>query len=243
MSTFQMSGSTQIRPLGFSTGCLYKFMDSYSPEALDLLASQGLEAIEVMCTPIDKLNRLPDIIPLVKKFAVKSLHLPLKTKFRSDTVSREILLQLEEFYVEIGASLVVVHPEAVEDWKVFDFLAMNFAIENLDNRKPRWFNFEQFELFFDQHPDWQMVLDLNHCATYGDLEERADRYAGRFGDRIAEIHLSGCADNLGHCPLYEKDQKEIVACLAGTSCPIIIESPFDDASGFEKEIAYIKQHQ
>ena len=227
------------RPLGFSTGCLHKFMDSYSAEAIEQLSLRGQEAIEVICARIEEIPRLPAIAPLVKMFAIKSVHLPLKICYDNSLEIRTALKQLEDFYLQVGATTAVIHPESVADWSIFDDLQLDLAIENLDDRKPRWFGFEQFEKFFDRYPDRKMVLDLNHCYTYGDLAERTERYVSRFGDRITEIHLSGCETNKHHCRLFKYRQREIVDCLSSTSCPIIIESPFDNLSDIDTELQFI----
>lgn len=240
MPTLPIVHSNGSRPLGFSTGCLYRFFDTYSEEAIYWLGQQGLETIEVMCARIDQLDRLPAMVEKVKKFAVKSIHLPLKIQYANTPEIKDVLRRLEDFYHAIGASLVVVHPESIDDWSIFDDLSMNLAIENLDNRTPRWFGFEQFEKFLDERPDWSMVLDLNHCFTYPDSAELAKRYIDRFGDRIAEVHLSGCGPDMYHVPLYLLRQKEIVDCLPQTDCPIVIESPFDNLTGLIDEIDFIK---
>ncbi|MFA6526417.1 MAG: hypothetical protein WCT26_03340 [Candidatus Buchananbacteria bacterium] len=243
MAKLPLIGSDQFRPLGFSTGSLYRFMDSYSTEAIDLLAQQGLETIEFMCASVNDLHRLPALIGRLREFEVKSIHMPLGIQFDNTSAVHDVLKRLEEFYNEIGASLAVIHPESVDDWNIFDGLEMKFAIENLDNRKPRWFGFEQFEVFLAKHPDWSMVLDLNHCFTYDDKALRAKRYIERFGDRIAEIHLSGCDSEKYHCSLYVSEQKEIVDCLPQINCPIIIESVFYVNRGPELEIDFIKACQ
>lgn len=232
------------RPIGFSTGCLYRYVvDTYSAEALEIISRQGLGAIEVMCADAEHIKCLPEMIPMVKKFSVKSLHLPVDVKYGNNRETRQLLGALNEFYQAIGATLTVVHPDQVVNWDVFKGRPMRLAVENMDCRKKNFRLANDFAEFFEDHPDWLLVLDLNHCAVNDRSLKLADDFISRFGERIAEIHLSGYTPDNFHLPLYQSHgQKDILNHLPAGNCPIIIESPFQTAIGPARELYYITRH-
>ena len=56
--------------------------------------------------------------------------------------------QLADYYKQINANLILVHPDLVEDWKIFDQYKLNWAIENMDNQKQRYKTSKELSAFF-----------------------------------------------------------------------------------------------
>lgn len=235
------------RPVGFSTGCLYqkgRNLNTYSPEAIRVVANHSLEAIEVMCASADHVKYLPAMVPWLKEFKLKSIHLPvINTRYANNRETRLMLGKITEFYEAIDARLAVVHPDLVSDWKVFKISPMQFAVENMDNTKSCFRYPEEFVGFFERQPDWRLVLDLQHCYTNDKTLASADEFIRLFSDRLAEIHLSGCDRDKYHWPLYLTDQTVIVEKIPAGDCPIIIESPFKDfLRDLKQELSFINFH-
>ena len=227
--------------MGFSTGCLYRSVENtYAPETVQLLARKSSAAIEVMCAYPDHVSRLAAMIPALQDFDVKSVHLPVHTRYTNTKEIRLMLRAIEKFYLKIGASLAVIHPDLVDDWRVFQGRKMCFAVENMDSRKGSFKQPEEFVQFFAQQPDWKLVLDINHCHAHDKSLALADEFVESCGEQLAEIHISGAGVDLYHQPLYRTRQAKFIAKIPAGSCPIIIESPCHP-SMLVVELAYIRQ--
>lgn len=214
------------RPVGFSTGCLHHNVDNtYAPEAVELLASKSLAAVEVMCAYGEHVRRLPAMVPALEDFAVKSIHLPVYVRYTNTKEIRLMLRAIEKFYLKIGASLAVIHPDLVDDWQVFQGREMCFAIENMDMRKSCFQRPEEFVDFFAIHPDWKFVLDINHCYVHDKSLALVDQFMKSCGKQLAEIHISGVGVDGYHKPLYLTRQAKLVNKIPNGPYPIIIESP------------------
>jgi hypothetical protein len=226
--------------IGFSHGALYRVMDPYTKETFNIYAGVGSEIIEVCFAKAGEVEKLSDIIPFVEKYPYKSIHLPSDMKYRNDDQTRNILDKVSLFYNSIGADLILVHPDLVEDWSVFDDYPLKWAIENMDNRKLSYQQLSDLKKFFEQKNNWKMVLDLNHCFSNDKTMKLAEDFIGEFKDRIAEIHLSGFVDY--HEPLYKTKQNIIMDFCKKIDVPIIIESTFDSVDEVEKEFEYISKY-
>lgn len=237
------SRSLNGRLIGFSTGCFYRrdnIINIYSAEVIRLIAGNSLSAIEIMCGHPEQVKLLPAMIPMLKGFKVKSVHLPVDICYINTSEIRLMLRAIADFYQAIGASLAIVHPDIVDDWSVFDACPMRLAVENMDDRKRSFRRPQEFVNFFQEHPDWQFVLDLNHCFANDTSLASVDEFMDLFDDRLAEIHLSGSGVNGYHKPLYITEQVELVKKIPAGNCPIIIESPFNDyVLGPEQELSFI----
>lgn len=233
------------RPIGFSTGCFYKAKDNYeeidpySAKALKIWSALQLPAIEIMCNQAEHASFLPGMVKAVKKFPIKSLHLPL-WRYDANKETRALLRALSDFYQQVGATLAIVHPDMVKNWKVFKGFPMRFAVENMDDKKPAFQRPDEFDQFFTDQPDWSLVLDLNHIKCNDPSMAMAGGFIKKWGERIAEIHLSGCRNNI-HAPLFNTKQAEIINSIPFGTCPIIIESPFVDRFGPQQELDYIAE--
>jgi hypothetical protein len=225
--------------IGFSHGVLYKTMDVYTKEAFDIYAAAGSEIIEVCFIRSGAIQKLGNIIPFVKEYPHRSIHLPADIRYKNDAATKEILERAANFYRAVSADLVLVHPDLVDDWSVFAQFPLAWAIENMDNRKRSFRSPNDLLCFFKQNNNWKMVLDLNHCYSNDTSMQIAEEFIEKFKDRIAEIHLSGYAGY--HEPLYQTKQEIIMQFCKKIQAPIIIESTFNSPDEAEKEIAYIRE--
>lgn len=129
-----------MQKIGFSHGVLYKVMDNYTKEAFDIFTQNGSKIIEICVAKIKELDRLNKIIPFIRNYPYKSIHLPTDIEYDKDKATRNVLICISSFYKKIGANLALVHPDLVRDWNIFEGYPLDWAIENMDNRKKSYRN-------------------------------------------------------------------------------------------------------
>jgi hypothetical protein len=228
------------KKIGFSHGVLYKLIEVYSEAALDIYKTYSKDVLE-LCLIINKdIHKTKNIVPLVEDIARKSIHAPADVVYRNDENTIRLLDELASYYKELNAELILVHPDRVEDWTVFDAYPLNWAIENMDNLKPAYRSVEDLEAFFAKRENWKFVLDLNHCYTNDKTMKLAEDFIARLGNRLAEVHLSGY--KVFHEPLFQTKQDIILEYCKKLDVPIVIESTFDDINDIGKEFDYISKY-
>jgi hypothetical protein len=229
-----------MQKIGFSHGVLYRVLDVYSRAAIETYKECSSDAIEVCCNKTSEASRLSSIAKEIKQFSFKSIHLPTDEKYGDNAPTIKLLNEIEKFYREIKADLILVHPDVVEDWTIFERYQINWAIENMDCRKKNYRSLGDLANFFSRAPDWKFVLDLNHCYSNDASMNLADDLIKHLRNNISSIHLSGYVDY--HEPLFKTKQKTIIDCCKKLDVPIIIESTFDSIDDVKKEYEYITEY-
>ncbi len=227
-----------MRKIGFSINPSKSALLSTNLEkAIDIYCSCGQEAIEINFDK-EEIDGLDKIIPKVKSFSYKSLHLPI-IKYRPSGQIEEFLQRIAKFYNDIKAELALVHSDEVADWTVFEPFPFNWAVENMDKNKQAFKRPDDFKQFFASHKNWRLVLDLNHCYSNDSSMRLAQGFIDNFSDRIAEFHVSGY--KFLHEPLYKTKQLEILKYCRGFDAPVIIESILESVDEIVKEYNYVKE--
>lgn len=228
------------RIIGFCNGVTHKILEVISKRNIDLLKNCGSNAIEVNCHYASEADNLNNFLPWIKDFDYVSLHLPGDVRYDDNLETKILLGKIEKFYIKTNAKLAVVHPDLVDDWSVFEKYSLDWAIENMDDRKKRFKNEPDLREFFEDHPSWNLVLDLGHVNSNDKTMKLADDLITSFRTRIKEIHLSGY--KIFHDPLYLVEQVDIINYCNSLDVPIIIESVLekeDGEKGVKKEYDYI----
>jgi hypothetical protein len=228
------------KKIGFSHGALHKLIDIYSKAAIDIYKSYSKDALELSLVRREGIDKVRNIIPHAKDIVYKSIHLPSDVVYKNDADTIKILDEVAIYYKELEADLVLLHPDVVEDWKVFDAYPFNWAIENMDSNHSVYTTVDQLEVFFKERPNWKFVLDLNHCYSNDRTMKLAKDFIARLGNRLAEVHLSGY--EVYHEPLFRNDQDIIIEQCKDLAVPIIIESTFDNLDDIGKEFDYISKY-
>ncbi|MFA4930807.1 MAG: hypothetical protein WC570_03030 [Patescibacteria group bacterium] len=224
--------------IGFSHGVLHQVLEVYSAKAINTYKSCSTSVLEICINKVDEVKKLNIIPPLVDNVRRKSIHLPSDTIYRNDETTKKLLQEIISFYHTIGSELILVHPDLVKDWRVFDSYPANWAIENMDNQKQSYKTSTEIENFFTQHPNWKFVLDLNHCFSNDDTMKLADELIKKCQNQIAEIHLSGHT----HEPVFKTKQNIILDYCQKLAVPIVIESTFNNINEVKKEYEYITDY-
>lgn len=218
--------------LGFSSGCLYKTHDRLAKSTFDEFKNIGCNAIELVCVDDDELERLISDVKLedLEGFEYISLHSPAI----HNALTLELLKQAHEIF---NFKRIVIHPDEVENWMMFERFDLPFGIENMDWQKQLGKYTESMQDIFSKF-DAPMVLDLNHCFTNDPSMKLAYEMNDAFNERIKEIHLSGFTRI--HEPLFQTKQIEIMDAISDKRLPIIIESGCESVEDVKREFEYVK---
>lgn len=224
-------------PLGFGTGCFWKFMNPVSEEAILFVKETGATAIELSATTLERIEHLSCIEPKqLNSFSYVSIHAP---SLEENTTY--ILEKLEEACKRLPIQAVTIHPDTVTDWNILKKYTIPFAVENMDVRK----SFGKYPQDFHQH-NYPIVFDVNHINTIDTSLALGKEFLQQFEERIIHIHFSGMKEKdgfLNHHPIFLTQQDQFFSITPQK--PIIIESEFDEteniAQDARKELHYIQE--
>lgn len=224
--------------VGFSSGVLYKSNNISTKELIVILESMGITAIELMCNDTNKLEELLNNLTLedFKKIEHVSLHAPVLASIPLEELEK-LLFKIEELHRKLNLKYVVLHPDGINNWKVFSKYKIPWAVENMDNRKKECRNVNDLKKVFEQI-NAKMILDVNHCFSNDPSMELADNLINYFRDRIVGFHLSGFEEF--HDPLYKTKQRDFFNFIFDKNLPVIIESVLDEVNDLEKEYNYVR---
>lgn len=232
-----------IMLLGFSSGTAYKNIPSTSEEIVDACLEIGCNAIEIFAANNKELLMLKENIDKIKKklgnFDYVSLHSPCgKLSYKNNEKTYDILQVLQEAYDKFNCKSLVVHPNNVKEWSVFDDFSFTIAIENLSNDVP-FFNVDQLNRLFIKHPKFKMVLDVSHAYKNDPNFKLTKELINNFSDRIVHIHLSG--HEIMHEPLFKTKQIKIIKNIP-KNLPIILEGDCQTIENMKREYLYVKKN-
>lgn len=211
----------QQRPWGFSSGSLSK---GKFKDALAMLAPYSLTAVEVSAL---REAELPEVVAMwptldLGKYEVVSLHAPS----RLEEMAEGTLVQDLAWFAAQGIP-VVVHPDIISDFSLWQRLGSSLLVENMDRRKPIGRTADELSRIFEQLPDARLCLDLGHAKQIDHSMHETRMILKRHGSRLAEVHLSDVNSLSGHEPLNELAiyNFQRVSNMIPPTVPIILESP------------------
>ena len=237
-------------PIGFSTGVLYRTVDSVSVEIVNICRSLGCEAIEVNChnhpEHTDKMEK-GDFWEVLKgsEFKHFSVHMPCNIRI-NDWGGGYLAIQkiMTSCLIRYPADYFLVHPDLVDRWRVINELAcLSLVIENMDHRKKSFRYPEELRSFFDAHPEFGFVLDVNHWAVNDLPVNGIGEIIAEFSNRLVGVHLSGVSDDNYHAPIHKTDQYWLVEQLYNLppNVPIILEGVCEDVDEMRAELQYVRR--
>lgn len=223
--------------LGCSTGTIRKASVSVG-DAITFFNEQGITAVEIGQHDVLEIAQNPQIIPwdILQRFSYITLHAP-KIPYADNDQTERVFKAIEIVQQHCVLQHVVIHPDVVEDFSVFNNAPFKIAFENMDWQKKAYTTPHDMENLLKEFPQSSMVLDVNHVYTHDNTMELAKEFYASCGDRIVEVHVSGFTEL--HDPLYRTQQKEIIHAIQDTSVPMIIES-WMTPDEVELEINYIR---
>ncbi|HSU16076.1 hypothetical protein [Longimicrobium sp.] len=221
-------------PVGFSTGALAL---SDFASALRWMEEYPLTAVELSALRMEELPVLVRAVPSLGlgRYRYVSVHAP--SRF-SATEEPAVIAQLRTLTARGWP--VVLHPDTAHDlhaWREFGPLLL---IENMDKRKPVGRTAAELDVIFESVPDARLCFDIAHARQVDGTMVEAYRILTRFGNRIAQIHISEVSSRSTHERIsrYAATAFRYVARLVPASVPVIIESRVPPAAiGAEIEAA------
>lgn len=218
-------------PIGFSTGALAK---SDFRRALALQNRPEVRAVELSALREDELDTLLQAIPGLDLSGLDyvSFHAPSRLERMSE---RELIDRLHQLRGHVSS--IIVHPDIMGDVSTWRVLGDALLLENMDQRKPVCRTAREMAPFFDALPAARFCFDIGHARQVDSTMSVAVELLVRFGDRLAELHLSEVNADCRHVALTRTavHAYQRVATLFPSDLPVIIESmiPPDD---IEKEL-------
>jgi hypothetical protein len=220
--------------IGFSTGSLTK---GDFRLAINLLSKSSANVIELSAlreSELDDLINALDELDL-SQFKYASFHAPSKLKIYSE---KDLINRLN-IVKEMGLN-IILHPDIIIDSKTWRSLGSNLCIENMDKRKPIGRTHKDLEEIFNCLPEAKFCLDLAHARQVDPSMTEAYLMIKKFGDRLAQIHLSDVNSQSIHEPLnFESILSYLkVSSFIDNEVPIVLESTVSfDRIELEMEIA------
>jgi sugar phosphate isomerase/epimerase len=208
--------------LGFSTGALFR--DDLS-RGVDAVRSMHLEAIELSALRTRELTSLLDFVEAtnLNAFRYISLHAPTDFLPHEEREVVRILLGLSQRH----DWPVVVHPDCMNNFSLWEPFGEQLCIENMDKRKPVGRTVEELRPLFEAFPPARLCFDLAHAHQVDTSMTEAYRILREFGTRIRQLHVSEVASNSKH----DRISKAVLSAFLDVSVmlprgiPVILETP------------------
>lgn len=232
--------------IGFSTGCLHRTKLTMA-EKIAFFKSVGAEAIELCFASLAELINNAPSISILKKSASISIHAPWDIRYGPNPQSNEALKKIKELCKLLPISGIVVHPHKVDDFLRLESLNLPFLLENLDNRGKTFGTLpEHFEKLKRDY-DFGFLLDVQHAYTHDPSMSLTKELLDAMGDRLKEMHVSGCTRELRHAPVHLAENKDAIIKILELKIParkilegILIESIEKTAA---EELALIRSYE
>jgi sugar phosphate isomerase/epimerase len=205
--------------IGFSTG------------ALSMLRRAGVKAVELSALRAGELSALRAAMAGLDLtgFEYRSVHAP--SRFDDEAGVVESL----RTFADLGMN-IIVHPDAIKDVSLWRSLNGFVCIENMDSRKSTGRTAEELEGVFAELPEARLCFDIGHARQVDPTMVEAFRILARFGDRLAEVHMSEVDSFCEHHAMTLASQIAFkrVAPRLPSSVPVILESVVNN-DGIERE--------
>ncbi len=188
------------------------------------LVNLGLTELELSAL------REEELLPLVRaldtldlsQFNYISLHAPSRLARLSES---EVISALKD--VASRGFPIIVHPDVIVDFDLWNELGDKLCLENMDKRKSTGRTASELEACFLELPSATLCFDIGHARQIDPTMCEANAILLRFADRTQQIHMSLVNSKSVHEPLnYESILAfRRVAHLLPSNVPIILETP------------------
>jgi hypothetical protein len=227
-----------MRIVGFSTGAIAK---SDYAAALAQLRIYKVRAVELSALRLSELYPIIEALPNLEltHFEAVSFHAP--SRFESD---QEYLIVQALRKVAALKIPIVVHPDVIYSFERWVEFRDRLLIENMDKRKPIGRTADELNKYFRALPEARLCFDIGHARQVDPTMAEARKILERFGDRLAEVHLSEVNSSSKHDPLstYAIEAFQSIANLIPEHVPVILETLIDcGQSDIPTEIVHAHQ--
>lgn len=207
--------------IGFSTGSIalgdFKTGISYLKERnVDVIELSTLRESEFF-----EFLKHVDVMDL-SSFKYVSFHAPSRLVTLTEADLVQLLMTLAE-----KKWLIVVHPDIISNFYLWEALGDSLCIENMDKRKSIGRTASDLDYIFNKLPKASFCFDVAHARQVDPTMSEAKVMLHRFGDRLKQIHISDLNSEskhealslesvLSYCKLFETISEHV---------PVILESP------------------
>jgi hypothetical protein len=209
------------RSIGFSTGALAQ---SDFRRGLAMQLRQGLDAVELSALRDAELRPLLEALDglEVSSYHYVSFHAPSQITSLSEA---DLVQQLKTLLPRRWP--IIVHPDAITDFKLWECLGEWLCIENMDKRKPIGRTVEELEQIFHQLPEASFCFDIGHARQIDPTMSQAAFLLRAYSDRLKQLHVSEVNSRSKHEPLNYTAVSAFrkVAYLVPPTVPLILETP------------------
>ncbi len=197
--------------VGFSTGCLFRHYTAN--ECIHIYAQNAVESIEVGLLSLEELQDFSTthLAQHLTPFVKVTMHAPaIRTVYRHDTVSHQMLQRIAHIVEQGAIERVVFHPDTLEDIAIFEaYPSLPIAIENMDSSKASGIYPEEFERY-KRLNHVQFVLDVQHAYEHDPSMQLARELFQCMHARLSHLHLSGQHATSRHALLSQADNVDVI---------------------------------
>ncbi|MBL0309572.1 MAG: hypothetical protein IPP77_07840 [Bacteroidetes bacterium] len=207
--------------VGFSTGSLA--LGDFR-RGIEMCRGKHVNAVELSALRESELAGLIDSLDDIDiaPFEYISFHAPSKIVHYSEKEVVSLLSKVAE-----RRWMIIVHPDIITEFDVWQQLGQYLCIENMDKRKSIGRTFYDMDALFEMLPEASFCLDVAHARQVDPTMSEALLMLMEFRKRITQIHLSDVNSSSVHEPLNMEAilSYRRISKLIHPDTPIIIESP------------------
>ncbi len=214
--------------VGFSTGALAL---GNVMHALEVLRSKHTDVVELSALRWSELPALQRALSSLdlSHFRYKAVHAPTDAPDECELVAR--LKEIADHGLNI-----VVHPDTIHTFSLWERLDARLCIENMDSRKSTGRTAEELRPIFEKLPKAKLCFDVAHARQVDPTMTETTRILLTFSDRMVQVHLSEVNSKGRHFSISftaKLAYRPFAAFLSRV--PVILESPVDE-EGIDSEI-------
>ena len=207
--------------IGFSTGSLA--LGDFR-KAIEMLKDSCTNAIELSALREKELVTLIDSFDtlVLDQYDYISFHAPSKIKYCTE---KELIIELRK--VADRNISIVLHPDVIQDIRLWRSLGSYLCIENMDKRKSIGRTTADLEHIFTYLPEASFCFDLAHVKQVDPTMSEAIIMSQKLGNRLKQLHVSDVNSSSIHEPLNLEAIISFrrLAGLINHDIPIILETP------------------
>lgn len=208
--------------VGFSTGSLAR---GDFQTAIDLIEEYAPDADAIELSAL----RDPELLPLIaaldsldlSRFQYVSVHAPSAFQTLTEDQVTKALSPVQD-----RGWPIIVHPDAIQDFRKWERFRNLVCIENMDLRKPTGRTLAELVQVFDRLPEASFCFDIGHARQIDTTMLESRKILRSLSDRMREVHISTVTSNSRHESLSfaAVDAFRDVVALIPPEAAIIIES-------------------
>lgn len=207
--------------IGFSTGSLAL---SDVRKGLQMAADSETNAIELSALREEELEPLINLLDDLdlSQFSYVSFHAPSRLTHLSEQQVVDLLQSVAQ-----RDWTIVVHPDVIQNFPLWQTLGSHLCLENMDKRKPTGRTVKEMQSYFERLPDATFCFDIGHARQVDPTMLAARSFLRQFQGRLAQVHMSYVNSASHHERLNFEAAVAFrrVVGLIPKETPIILETP------------------